>query len=112
MARCPSQSWINRRVLARVGHGVTAGVAKHVSVDLEREAGSLADTLHEAIDGVCGERPAALRLEHEGTIRIPLQFALGCAIRRQLLSIGWGKAKIWNVAHSDDLRGQPQSSLT
>ena len=39
------------------------------------ESGSLTDTLHKAVDGVGGERPAALRLEHEGTLRIPLQFA-------------------------------------
>ena len=63
------------RVMARVGHGVTAGVAEHLGVDLEGEAGSLTDTLHKAVDGVGGERPAPLRLEHEGTLCIPLQFA-------------------------------------
>jgi len=44
-------------------------------VDLEGEIGSLADALHKAVDGVGGERPTALRLEHERTVRIPLQFA-------------------------------------
>jgi hypothetical protein len=42
---------------------------------LEGEISSLADTLYKAVDGVGGERPAALRLEHEGALRIPLQFA-------------------------------------
>jgi hypothetical protein len=32
-----------------------------VGVDLEGEISSLADTLHKAVDGVCGERSAALR---------------------------------------------------
>jgi hypothetical protein len=46
-----------------------------MGVNLEGEASSRADALDEAVDGVGGERPAALRLEHEGTLRIPLQFA-------------------------------------
>jgi hypothetical protein len=40
---------------------------------LEGEGGALTDTLHKAVNGVGGERPAALRLEHEGTLRLPLQ---------------------------------------
>jgi hypothetical protein len=63
------------RVMARVGHSIAAGMAEHVGVNLEGEATSFANALDEAVDGVSGERPAALRLEHEGTLRIPLQFA-------------------------------------
>jgi hypothetical protein len=39
------------------------------------KSGSLTDTLHKAIDGVGGERTAALGLEHERHLRIPLQLA-------------------------------------
>jgi hypothetical protein len=63
------------RVMARVGHSIAAGMAEHMGVDQEGEASSLADALDEAVDGVGGERPAPLCLEHEGPLRIPLQFA-------------------------------------
>ena len=63
------------RVMARVGHRIAAGMAEHMGVDQEGESGALTDTLHKAVDGVGGERPAPLGLEHEGTLRIPLQFA-------------------------------------
>ena len=38
-------------------------------MNLEREAGTLADALYKAIDGIRGKRAAALGGEHKGTIR-------------------------------------------
>ena len=63
------------RVMARIGHRIAAGMTQHMDVDLEGESGALTDTLHKAVDGIGGERPAALCLEHEGALCIPLQFA-------------------------------------
>ena len=40
------------RIMALVGQRVAAAVAKHVRVNLEGEAGALADALNKAIDGV------------------------------------------------------------
>jgi hypothetical protein len=47
-----------------------------MGVDLEGESGALTDTLDKPVDCVGGERPAALRLEHESPLRIPLQLAV------------------------------------
>jgi hypothetical protein len=61
--------------MTRIGQGIAAGVAQHVSMDPERQLGALANGLHEAVDGVRRERPPALSLEDERTRRIPLQLA-------------------------------------
>ena len=60
-------------------------------MDQEGESGALTDTLHKAVDGVGGERPAALRLEREGALRIPLQFAPYTTLRFPAISaaLGW-----------------------
>ena len=56
---------LNRpRVVTCIGQGIAAGVAEHVHVNLEWEAGALADALDQTIDGIGGEWSAALRLEH------------------------------------------------
>jgi hypothetical protein len=39
-------------VVAGVGQGIAAGVAKHVGVDPKRQLGAHANGLHEAVDGV------------------------------------------------------------
>ena len=62
-------------VMTRIGQGITAGVAQHVSMDPERQLGALANGFHEAVDGVRRERTPALSLEDEGARRIPLQLA-------------------------------------
>ena len=62
-------------VMTRIGQGITAGVAQHMSMDPERQLGALANGFHEAVDGVRRERPAALSLEDKRTRRIPLQLA-------------------------------------
>ena len=61
------------RVVARIGHGIAAGVAQHVSMDPERQFGALTNSFHEAINGVRRKRPVALGLEDEGPRRVPLQ---------------------------------------
>ena len=63
-------------VMTRIGQGITAGVAQHVSMDPERQLGALANGLHEAVDGVRRERTPALSLEDERTRRIPLQLSI------------------------------------
>jgi len=68
-------------VMAGVGQRVATGMAQHVGVDLEGEAGALVDTLHKAVDGVRSEWAAAFRLEDEDTLRTPLQFAQGRRLR-------------------------------
>jgi hypothetical protein len=66
------------RVAACVSEGMAAGITKHVSVDLERQAGALTDPLDQAIDGVGRERAAALGGEHEAAVReLPAQCAQG-----------------------------------
>ena len=62
-------------VMTRIGQGIAAGVAQHVSMDPERQLGALANGFHEAVDGVRRERTPALSLEDEGARRIPLQLA-------------------------------------
>ena len=62
-------------VMTRVGQGIAAGVAQHVSMDPKRQLGALANGFHEAVDGVRRERTPALILEDERTRRIPLQLA-------------------------------------
>jgi hypothetical protein len=44
-------------VITRIGQGIAAGVAEHVSVDPKRQLGALGNGLHEAVDGVRRERP-------------------------------------------------------
>jgi hypothetical protein len=61
--------------MTRIGQGIAAGVAQHVSMDPERQLGALANGFHEAVDGVRRERTPALSLEDERTRRIPLQLA-------------------------------------
>ena len=61
--------------MTRIGQGIAAGVAQHVSMDPERQLGALANGFHEAVDGVRRERTPALSLEVERTRRIPLQLA-------------------------------------
>jgi hypothetical protein len=51
-------------VMPSIGQRITAGVAEHVSVDLEREVGTLTDALDKAIGGVRCEWAAALGLEY------------------------------------------------
>jgi hypothetical protein len=66
------------RVVACVSEGVAAGITKHVSMDLERQAGALTDPLDQAIDGVGREWTAALGREHEGQVRgLPAQLTQG-----------------------------------
>jgi hypothetical protein len=60
-------------VMTRIGQGIPAGVAQHVSMDPERQLGALANGFHEAVDGV--RRTPALSLKDERTHRIPLQLA-------------------------------------
>ena len=43
-------------VMTRVGQGIAAGVAQHVSMDPKRQLGALANGFHEAVDGVRRER--------------------------------------------------------
>ena len=62
------------RVMARIGHRIAAGMAEHVGVDQEGESGALTDTLHKAVDGVGGERPAALGRQHERRWRLLVAF--------------------------------------
>ena len=57
--------------MTRIGQGIPAGVAQHVSMDSERQLGALANGFHEAVDGVRRERTPALSLEDERTRRIP-----------------------------------------
>ena len=59
-------------VMTRIGQGIAAGVAQHMSMDSERQLGALANGLHEAVDGVRRERTPSLSLEDEGARRIPL----------------------------------------
>src|SRR5215470_13661159 len=74
------------RVVASIGQGVAAGVAQHVSMDPKRQLGALANGLHEAVDGVSGERAAALRLEDEG----PVVFRCSSrSMRNSSPRIGW-----------------------
>jgi hypothetical protein len=45
-------------VMTRIGQGITAGVAQHVSsMDPERQLGALANGFHEAFDGVRRRSP-------------------------------------------------------
>src|SRR5713101_5412209 len=57
------------RVVPLIGQLETAGVAEHVGMNREGEAGSLADARHELPDGRGGERPSALRGKHIGAGR-------------------------------------------
>jgi hypothetical protein len=43
-----------------IRQGEAAGLSQHVNVHREGKAGRLTYALHKAIDGVCGERSAAL----------------------------------------------------
>ena len=38
--------------MTRIGQGIAAGVAQHVSMDPKRQLGALANGFHEAVDGV------------------------------------------------------------
>ncbi len=49
---------------------VAAAVAQHVSVNLKGEAGALADTLDQAINGVGSEWPAPFGGEHVAALGI------------------------------------------
>jgi hypothetical protein len=63
------------RVVASIGHGIAAGVAKHVSVDPKRQLGAPANGFDEPINGVSRKWTAALSLEDKSTRRIALQLA-------------------------------------
>ena len=63
------------RVVASIGQGIAAGVAKHVGVDPERQLGARANGFHETINGVSRKWTAALGLKDESTGRIALQLA-------------------------------------
>ena len=47
------------RVVAGIGQGIAAGVAKHVGVDPERQLGARANGFHETINGVSRKWTAA-----------------------------------------------------
>jgi hypothetical protein len=68
--------------MTRIGQGIAAGVAQHVSMDPERQFGALANGFHEAVDGVRRERPAALSLEDERTRPYSAAARAACAIHR------------------------------
>jgi hypothetical protein len=60
--------------MPRIRQSVAAGVPKHVAVNREGEAGTLANTLDQPIDRVWCERAAPLGREDEATIReLPAQ---------------------------------------
>lgn len=62
-------------VVAGVGERETASMPNHVGVD-RRQAGTLADALQMAADGIGRERAAALGGEDEGAVReLPAQLA-------------------------------------
>jgi hypothetical protein len=48
------------RIIASIGQGVAASVPEHVGVNLVGESGARASALNKPIDGVRGERAAAL----------------------------------------------------
>ena len=75
---------LNRpRVVSCIGERVAARMPQHVNVNLEREAGALTDALDQAIDGIGGERRAALFVRRK--IRMPLRQFLSRASVRQFL---------------------------
>jgi hypothetical protein len=61
--------------MTRIGQGIAAGVAQHMSMDPERQPGALANGFHEAVNGLRRERTPALSLEDERARCIPLQLA-------------------------------------
>jgi hypothetical protein len=68
------------RVVPCVGQGIAVGVAEHVHVNLEGEAGAVADALDQPIDRIGGERAAALRRENIAAAGLALQFAKGAQL--------------------------------
>jgi hypothetical protein len=58
----------NARIVAGVGEGITAGVAQHVGVNLERESGALTDALNKPVHSIRCERPAALSGEYKAAV--------------------------------------------
>jgi hypothetical protein len=54
---------------------VPTGVPQHVGVNLEGEAGALANALDQPINGIGGEWAAPLRLEHIAARGLALEFA-------------------------------------
>jgi hypothetical protein len=64
------------RVVSGIGQGIAAGMAEHVGVDRKGEFGAAADALDQPVDGVGGERTAALGCEDEARVRgLPPQLA-------------------------------------
>jgi hypothetical protein len=64
------------RVMSGISQGVPASMAKHMSVNREREASALADALDQTVDGIRRERAAAFGGEDEGGVReLPPQLA-------------------------------------
>jgi hypothetical protein len=61
--------------MSRIGQRIAAGVAQHVDVNLEREAGAFTDALDQPIDGIGGERGAAL-LNGRSSMRLPITVLL------------------------------------
>src|SRR5690348_16217059 len=59
------------RVIPRIGERIAAGMSQHVDVHRERQTGALGYGLHKQVDGIRGERSAALRRKH-----IPTELAL------------------------------------
>ena len=68
------------RVVACVGQCIAAGVPQHVNVNLEREAGALANALDQPIDGIGGEWGATLGFEYVATGCLALQLAKGAQL--------------------------------
>jgi hypothetical protein len=90
------------RVVAGIGQGAAAGMAKHVNVNRKGESGWGADALDQSDDGIRRERPAAFGGEHKGAVEIlPAQLAQrstssprsGCA-----LGLPFFARRTWSVA--------------
>ena len=67
------------RIVPRIGQRVAAGVPQHVEVDGgERQAGTLADTLHKQIDSIRAEWPVALGGTHRDDRGGPTRRGIHC----------------------------------
>jgi hypothetical protein len=75
------------RVVPLIGQGVAAGVPEHVDVHRQADRCFLADALDQAIDGIGGERRAALIGKHKGCARRLITPQL--AQRPQLVAADW-----------------------
>jgi len=73
------------RVVPFVGKRIAAGVAKHVHVNVEREAGALADALDQPINRIGGEWGAALSYEDVAAAGLALELAQGA----QFVASNW-----------------------